>query len=340
MQFIHHYGFWFAALPAAIIATALGTVEFGERRKIPVAISVICAALLPLLIVLVHEIAGVHGASWSVVLSAAAVLAVIGFLTAVFSPQPMVIGSLALVSAAAFMIPLWEHVFIMDRMNTLFKGHLPIWICLSTGTVALMIHGVARYRIPCWQTLERWARTTTYVVQSGIVTLVMVSGLYLYVIMAKFHRVQNPVLTLDGTAFQWKESPDEAALFLWIRQSISGTPTILEAHGPSYREYTRVAMNTGLPTVLGWDYHVTQRGTPIEDVHARMNAIREIYTTSNLEVARRLLRKYRVSYIVIGDLERQTYPGPGLQKFLSEPTDYTLVFQSGTVSFVKVRNND
>ena len=37
------------------------------------------------------------------------------------------------------------------------------------------------------------------------------------------------------------------------------TPVLVEAAGPSYQEFGRVSMNTGLPIVLGWEYHVFQR---------------------------------------------------------------------------------
>ena len=74
------------------------------------------------------------------------------------------------------------------------------------------------------------------------------------------NRVQTPKPTLDGMAYLRSKAPDELAAYEWLNSNIKGIPVILEAHGDRYQEFTRVAMNTGLPTVLGWDYHVFQRG--------------------------------------------------------------------------------
>ena len=40
-----------------------------------------------------------------------------------------------------------------------------------------------------------------------------------------------------------------------------------------------------------------------------------MYETTDDERALKLLRQYRVKYVVVGDLERITYAGPGLGKF-------------------------
>ena len=72
-------------------------------------------------------------------------------------------------------------------------------------------------------------------------------------------RVQTPRPSLDGTAYLALRDPNENAAFEWINREVGGIPVIAEAYGPSYQEYARVSMNTGLPSVLGWDYHVHQR---------------------------------------------------------------------------------
>ena len=42
-----------------------------------------------------------------------------------------------------------------------------------------------------------------------------------------------------------------------------------------------------------------------------------MYETTDEDRALSLLRQYRVKYVVVGDLERITYPGDGLSKFES-----------------------
>ena len=41
-------------------------------------------------------------------------------------------------------------------------------------------------------------------------------------------------------------------------------------------------MLTGLPTVLGWDYHVKQRGNDAREVEARKNDIRAMYQATDV----------------------------------------------------------
>ncbi len=102
----------------------------------------------------------------------------------------------------------------------------------------------------------------------------------------------------------------------WMRQHVQGSPTIIEGETPIYHYGSRVSIYTGLPDVLGWDWHQTQQrqrfGT---DVQQREQDINEFYSTADAGRAVQLLRKYDVQYVVVGDVERNYYPASGLQKF-------------------------
>ena len=83
-----------------------------------------------------------------------------------------------------------------------------------------------------------------------------------------------------------------------------------------YRWGARIANYTGLPTVLGWPWHQIQQRTAYSStIQERARDVREMYETIDVERTLELLRQYRVKYVVIGDLERITYPGEGLRKF-------------------------
>jgi len=64
--------------------------------------------------------------------------------------------------------------------------------------------------------------------------------------------------------------------------------------------------------VIGWAGHELQWG---HDPGSRPNDVRLAYSTLDLGVARRLLARYDVRYVVVGSLEREQYPSAGLLKF-------------------------
>jgi uncharacterized membrane protein len=102
----------------------------------------------------------------------------------------------------------------------------------------------------------------------------------------------------------------------WLQENIQGSPTIVEAQIPEYRWGSRISINTGLPAVLGWNWHQRQQRTGHDgDVWTREGHIREFYNTPFQEVAADFLNQYRVRYIIVGQLERAYYTPDGLAKF-------------------------
>ena len=50
-------------------------------------------------------------------------------------------------------------------------------------------------------------------------------------------------------------------------------------------------MNTGLPTVVGWPYHLVQQSRARADVEQRAADVEELYNTTDVNRAEQLLRK-------------------------------------------------
>jgi uncharacterized membrane protein len=125
---------------------------------------------------------------------------------------------------------------------------------------------------------------------------------------------------------------EDAALIAWLNANVKGTPTILEAHGDGYREFTRISMHTGLPVVLGWEHHAKQRGLSPEDAQKRKKAVQTIYTSEDLELTRQLLLDLRVDYVIIGSVERNSYRRLNLDKFDSHPELFTKVASFGAAN--------
>jgi uncharacterized membrane protein len=135
-------------------------------------------------------------------------------------------------------------------------------------------------------------------------------------------------LTLDGMAYMQAASYDETgyvmdlsqdhAAIRWMQDNVQGSPVIVEANsGRLYRWYTRFTIYTGLPGVVGWEWHQQQQRalTPPDWVSRRLREIDAFYQGLDPALERQFLQKYDVRYIVVGQLEKATYTGPGLDKF-------------------------
>jgi hypothetical protein len=72
---------------------------------------------------------------------------------------------------------------------------------------------------------------------------------------------------------------------------------------------------------VGYDWHQKQQRMLVESrlgrsvVDARVRDVETLYSTTDLPTTLNLLRRYRVSYIVVGEHERHYYPAAGLAKF-------------------------
>jgi uncharacterized membrane protein len=110
----------------------------------------------------------------------------------------------------------------------------------------------------------------------------------------------------------------DADLIEWLNKNADKTEVLLETPGTQmYQGYSRYAIYTGLPTLLGWQHQVGQQiGQERSRGMARRVAdARSIYQTSDEALAKALLDRYQVRWIVVGGLEKSNYPGAGLEKF-------------------------
>ena len=238
---------------------------------------------------------------------------------------PVALASFALAVAAGC-----EFVFVWDRMNTIFKFYLEAWFMLATAAA------VATGALWTGELRLGWLRRPW---QLGMVVLIAIglftAGTDTYGVI-RTNRVQTEKPSLDGMAYLRNKAPDELAAYEWLNRNIRGIPVILEAQGPSYQEFTRVSMNTGLPTVLGWEYHVFQRAHPWNEINRRKADIQLAYTSGDKDTVAAILDKYHVKLVVVGALERRTYNGGNLANF-SQWTDLlTPVYQNPGVTIFGV----
>ena len=212
----------------------------------------------------------------------------------------------------------------IGRQNTVFKFYIQAWMLFAAAGGAAFAWLV--------RAAEGWSGRLRGVWFAALGLLVVVAALY--PVMASrgkaLDRMTTEVpLTLDGMAWMqyaqhaengvWLELADDYAMIRWLQENLQGTPVIIEAQ--SAREYLwsgRVAINTGLPSVLGWRFHQTQQRTldPLPSlVNQRRANINGFYSTTDITAAWNMIRFYGVEYIIVGGLERAYYPEAGLAKF-------------------------
>jgi YYY domain-containing protein len=215
----------------------------------------------------------------------------------------------------------------VGRMNTVFKLDLQVWVLWALAS-ALALYDLATELRP-WQRLQR-----SFVF--GGASILIAAGLTYPVAagIARAHdRFAQLPLTDNGEAYMavstWQDQqpiplkPDYEAI-TWLQQNIQGSPVILEGRGRLYSWANRVSIYTGLPTVLGWDWHeIQQRGLfGDQDIQRRANDVLAMYSDPSLSDVMPLLRRYGVRYIYVGPLERETYSASGLAKFQALPAVY------------------
>ena len=266
---------------------------------------------------------------WNAVLLSAFLLLVFSAAWRVLqSPEPARpydIMALAMLAMAAFIAIGVDLVTVegdIGRMNTLFKYYLEVWVFLAIAS-AYMLWRLA----PSWpDALKLRGPAPVW----ALVLVLLVGSSLIYTALGTRDRVADRFLelppTLDGTAYMlraahWERgenftlSHDYEAI-RWLQDNVEGSPVVLEAHMEQYRWGGRVANYTGLPTILGWPWHqVQQRFAYRELVDQRASDVRRAYETADVETAVELMRKYDVSYIVVGELERLNYGATGLAKF-------------------------
>ncbi len=236
----------------------------------------------------------------------------------------------------------------IGRMNTVFKFYLQAWTLLGLGSAYFLQKMLYAFfnKKNNFQLLKLWL---------GILSFLIVS-VFLFTVTASVDKVTDRIsrdtpLTLDGMAFMKYStyfendvvldlSQDYAAI-KWMQENIKGTPTIVEANLPEYRWGNRYTIYTGLPGVLGWNWHQRQQRAinPSEWVTNRVDDINNFYSLADLDNAKNFINKYRVDYIILGRLEKAVYPEEGLEKFFDmENNLWEVAYQSEDTQILKVNN--
>ena len=105
------------------------------------------------------------------------------------------------------------------------------------------------------------------------------------------------------------------AVIEWINANFKSIEPVLEAPGDRmYSGLSRISIFTGMPTLIGWSYQVSQQSGR-EDVSGRSSVANRIYSTLNSDEALASLRQYNIRYVYVGAIERASYGPVALDKF-------------------------
>ena len=127
--------------------------------------------------------------------------------------------------------------------------------------------------------------------------------------------------------------PGEKDTIDWFNTMVSGQPVILEASGDSYTDFNLISAYTGLPTINGWFVHEWLWRGDASIPQQRVSDITTIYTSTNTDTVLSLLKKYNVTYIIVGTFERQKYTNIHTAIFERQGD---LVYQSGSTKVYQI----
>ena len=230
----------------------------------------------------------------------------------------------------ALVITMFVEILVVKgdvgRQNTVFKFYMQAWVLLGVSAAAAFnwLLGEFRRWLPGWR--AAWNTIASIFIACSTLFL-------LFYGIAKVHDRMSPAApyTLDGMTYmaytthyfeydvnQSLDLSEDYRAIRWMQENVQGSPVIAEAPsaGIQYTWLNRFSIYTGLPDVVGWEWHqIQQRLTFTEIVRARGMEENAFYLTTDVDAALDFLRKYNVRYVIIGQLERARYVGGGLDKF-------------------------
>jgi uncharacterized membrane protein len=183
---------------------------------------------------------------------------------------------------------------------------------------------------------------------------VLMVGAALYTVSATADKIQDRMapgvpLTLDSISYMpYAQYADfgvtmdlvhDFKAIRWMQDHVQGSPVIVEANCPEYHWCTRFTIYTGLPGVVGWNWHQRQQRTLMPQlVEDRVSQVGEFYTSTEVQQVEAFLKRYDVRYIIVGQLERAEYRGAGLDKFPQYDGQlWDAVYREGETTIYQVR---
>lgn len=236
---------------------------------------------------------------------------------------------LSLILTATILVIIPEFIYLKDiyifehrRANTMFKLTYQAFIMYSLVSGYILIR-FSQIKSKIWVNSFKL-----------LFSIVLVCHLiYPYYAIKSYYPFRE-YKGLNGLTYLQNLYPDNLKAINWINQNISEQPVMLEAVGDSYTTFNQISVATGLPTIEGWIVHEWLWRGGYDQPAARQQDVANIYQSSDLDQVQKLLQKYDVEYIFIGDKEYEKYGQIDTHKF--DDLGAKIVFQSGQTAIYQL----
>jgi uncharacterized membrane protein len=231
----------------------------------------------------------------------------------------------------------------IGRANTIFKFYLQAWLLLAVSAAAAFTWTLPAYFkwLPGWRIFWQTA------------LMLLIAGAALFTVSGTAGKVRDRWIieaprTLDSITFmkyaqyddfgQRLDLSEDYRAIRWMQDTVKGSPVIVEANCPEYRWCTRYTIYTGLPGVVGWNFHQRQqRAFTANWVEERVAEVGDFYNSVDADFTKNFLDTYDVRYIIVGQLERAEYTPEGIAKFKQfEGKFWKSVYQDGSTTIYEV----
>lgn len=260
--------------------------------------------------------------------------------------------------ALTMMVELVTYKGDIGRMNTVFKFYLQAWNFFALAAATGIVFISPQSPVNSHQSIESPSLVTRHSSLGftwwTLFAILIAIGLT-YTITATRAKVTDRFVLgspagLNGMEFlktaTYQDRDRDMTLeydrqaFEWLRANVIGSPVILEGNAPLYHWASRVSIYTGLPTVIGWDWHQKQQRSIIDGgiIDRRIETVRTIYNTRDPQIALAQMKRFDVRYVYIGEVEMAFYDHAGLAKFdaMARAGILTLVYQNPGVTIYQV----
>jgi YYY domain-containing protein len=232
----------------------------------------------------------------------------------------------------------------IGRMNTVFKFYLQAWIMFGLSSGICLIWTL--------KSLRYWQERLVFAWQALL--YILIASAALFTVMGTTDKIQDRMAseaphTLDGMTYMQYATyydlgsemnlEEDYQAIRWMQENIEGSPVILEGQAYEYRWGNRFTIYTGLPGVVGWNWHQRQQRAILMSnvVQERVDSVNTFYLTEDPQYVSDFLEEFDIQYVIFGQLEKIFYPGVGLEKFEAyEGQLWEAVYRVGETTIYRV----